>query len=180
MIAISLALVVLTVDITHGAHSLGLSRREAREVWSQAAGQIEAELGVRLRVRRWRTVATRPLLAKHPLDAIGYLPAHSGGARINFSILPRYKYRGAYYTTGLAHRCGSVGLVRVGSLRRFRANHMEHARTAIVHELGHLLGAGHSPTGVMDAAALGALETSDWYLPFVEQSRREIGECQGR
>lgn len=171
----------VTVEVRHGSHTVGLSRKEARAVWAAASEQIRREAGVRLRVRRWQWRRMHPTEARsHVHGVLSRLPIPSDVARLKVAMVPRYHYAANYWSAGVAHVCGFSAVVYAGRLSQFVGHELDHARTALVHELGHLLGAKHADDKtLMHPAALGLVH-GRWYLPFSEQSISEIAECQKR
>lgn len=173
-----LAAADVRLEVQHETNSDGLTRQEARAVFEAAVSQIKAETGVAIKLTRW---TTKRVKRRRYSDfySVPFLPRYDPTKRL-FAIKPRYYVGpGDPYTGGKAWTCGRQGGVAVGRLTRFPGYELEHARTAIVHELGHMIGAKHQDdVSVMNTGALGLLEAAGFYLPFNEQSIKEIGRCQ--
>jgi len=168
----------VTVEVRHYSHTVGLSNAEARQVYRSAVEQIGAELGVKVRLVRWRTQPGSPQRAIEGFDIAPTRFCRSDRADVCLRIEPKFFLRGYHYSDGAAVQCGPLALARVGRLDRFPGRETDHARLVIAHELAHTLGARHTDeVTAMHAAAQSYLEGAGWHLGFGDETRRQVRRC---
>lgn len=177
----------IPVSLVHGRGAHAMTKDEAYGAWLKAAAKVKDEVGINLKVVRFRSMKSRNI--RLDLMYLGWVEVDrlfkQGGVKlyrrgINFAILPPLIDRktGYWYSAGAAPICGArgglSGFSMVTNQNPLGEDRKDYAAIDIAHELGHLLGAKHQlDASIMNEAAM----QYGTDLHFDEASKSEVTKC---
>lgn len=155
-----------------------LDRPIAVKTFKQAAAVIQRDAGVKFRPRFRVRPMPRPDLSRQQYAVVDYAPfaeapSGGGGERVFLLLDPARDPWGRKIGTGQAAICGRLGLATM-------APTPQTAKFAVMHELGHMLGATHIAEGLMNPDPLGMAVVMGSKIGFAAESVAEIEACIGQ
>lgn len=170
------------------------TRAETRDVLRASRQQIQQELGVRLVIKAHKRKRVRRVIkvdwVSGPIPQYRYRGVSRSQLNndgVNLELLPPLIEAGKEsrpVVYGLADLCMPRGGLAQAAIARKSINRpsmLPFAQAIITHELGHVLGADHHPTGkgVMSGSSehLKRLDATGVFDSFAPHSVREIKRC---
>jgi hypothetical protein len=187
--------VPVTFYCVAGTNPGALSFGECASLIRSVKAQLRQSARVQLLARKIEQIGEpAPHLITTPANGLAYLNylqsifAGSSPMRLKYVVAqPWYDAQGSSWLLGYTNSECSVAPAKIKNAVSFsnaaNFNHLGlprywHSANAMIHELGHALGATHYPSGLMQADSL-ALVTNG-FLPWREISLVEINYCLNR
>jgi hypothetical protein len=155
-----------------------ISLPKAQRLFRQSAAIIERDTSVKLRARRFTRIRGAPaIMLQHQRFALGIYSSYFTRSEHTVLLAPpgRSDYQPEIeYAVGQATICGNRGYIGV-----VRKGHWKINVIGLAHEMGHMLGAEHTPDDDSLMNPMPALTAyfRDWKTYLAGSTRDDIANC---